>query len=38
MKEIARIILFLILAPIYMTLALFMTFTYDWWCGLADFS
>lgn len=27
-------ILFILLAPVYVPLALFMTFTYDWWTDL----
>ncbi len=38
MKDFFKVFLFLLLAPLYMSLALFMTTTYDWWCDLADFS
>jgi hypothetical protein len=38
MKELPRIILFLLLAPFFMTMAFILYMWYDWWSGLADFS
>lgn len=38
MKELPRIILFLVLAPFYLTMAFFLEKTFSWWADLGNFS
>jgi hypothetical protein len=38
MKEIFKIILFILLAPFFMTMALILTLWYEWWLDLGNFS